>query len=101
MRKRTNQLIGAAQYMLMILMATGVHAERISLSGKGPSDAIEWDFHCSSGRRSGEWTKIPVPSNWEQHGFGGLWASEGYFGSWQNGFHGSEGMEKQSGAPRL
>jgi hypothetical protein len=71
MRKRTNQLIGAAQYMLMILMATGVHAERIYLSGKGPSDAIEWDFHCSSGRRSGEWMKIPVPSNWEQHGFGG------------------------------
>jgi hypothetical protein len=46
-------------------------AERIYLSGQGPSDAVGWDFHCSSGRQSGEWTRIPVPSNWEQHGFGG------------------------------
>ncbi len=45
-------------------------AERIYLSGKGPSDAVEWDFLCSAGRRSGEWAKIPVPSNWEQQGFG-------------------------------
>lgn len=44
---------------------------RIYLSVKGPSDAVEWGFHCPSGRRSGEWGKIPVPSNWEQHGFGG------------------------------
>lgn len=51
--------------------SVGMPTERIYLSGKGPSDAVEWDFHCSSGRRSGEWTKIPVPSNWEQHGFGG------------------------------
>ena len=31
---------------------------------------MEWDFKCSEGRRSGQWAKIPVPSNWEQHGFG-------------------------------
>ncbi|MBK1879806.1 glycoside hydrolase family 2 TIM barrel-domain containing protein [Pelagicoccus mobilis] len=49
----------------------GETAERIYLSGKGPSDAVEWDFFCSKGMNSGEWTKIPVPSNWEQHGFGG------------------------------
>ncbi|MGB0416565.1 MAG: glycoside hydrolase family 2 TIM barrel-domain containing protein [Coraliomargarita sp.] len=46
-------------------------AERVYLSGQGPSEAIEWEFYCSSGRKSGEWAKIPVPSNWEQHGFGG------------------------------
>lgn len=46
-------------------------AKRIYLSGLGPEDAIEWDFFCSSGRKSGEWTTIPVPSNWEQEGFGG------------------------------
>ncbi len=45
-------------------------AERIYLSGKGPSEAVEWDFFCSKGRQSGEWMKILVPSNWEQHGFG-------------------------------
>ncbi|QBG49232.1 glycoside hydrolase family 2 [Verrucomicrobia bacterium S94] len=50
--------------------AAAQHAERVYLSGKGPSDAVEWDFFCSKGRKSGEWTKIPVPSNWEQQGFG-------------------------------
>lgn len=43
---------------------------RIYLSGKGPEDAKLWDFKVSAGRKSGEWHKIPVPSNWEQHGFG-------------------------------
>ena len=50
--------------------ARAAFAERIYLSGKGPSDAVEWQFYCSDGRRSGEWTTIPVPSNWEQQGFG-------------------------------
>ncbi|AWB65840.1 glycoside hydrolase family 2 [Saccharobesus litoralis] len=45
-------------------------AHRHYLSGKGTTDAIEWDFKCSKGRKCGEWAKIPVPSNWEQHGFG-------------------------------
>ncbi|MFT3781359.1 MAG: glycoside hydrolase family 2 TIM barrel-domain containing protein [Nibricoccus sp.] len=40
------------------------------LSGKGFDDAVQWDFFCSEGRRSGEWTKIRVPSCWEQEGFG-------------------------------
>ncbi|MFG0255433.1 MAG: glycoside hydrolase family 2 TIM barrel-domain containing protein, partial [Rhodopirellula sp. JB053] len=56
------------------LFASASHAapqaERVYLSGKGPSDAVEWDFFCSAGRRSGQWATIPVPSNWEQHGFG-------------------------------
>lgn len=43
---------------------------RLPLSGKGPSDAVEWDFRISSGRRAGEQATIPVPSQWEQHGFG-------------------------------
>ena len=40
------------------------------LSGRGPDDAVEWDFLCTGGRKSGRWTTIPVPSNWEFHGFG-------------------------------
>ncbi|MEA3188596.1 MAG: hypothetical protein QOD99_2426, partial [Chthoniobacter sp.] len=40
------------------------------LSGHGPKDAVPWDFRISGGRRSGEATTIPVPSNWELHGFG-------------------------------
>src|SRR4051812_23378675 len=41
------------------------------LSGTGKDDAVVWDFYCTAGRRSGAWAKIPVPSNWEQQGFGG------------------------------
>ncbi len=40
------------------------------LSGHGPKDAVPWEFSVTGGRRAGEQTTIPVPSNWEQHGFG-------------------------------
>lgn len=40
------------------------------LSGKGPEDAVLWDFFCTEGRRSGSWSTIRVPSCWEQEGFG-------------------------------
>ena len=40
------------------------------LSGKGPADAVPWDFSVTGGRRAGEWAKIPVPSQWEQQGYG-------------------------------
>jgi hypothetical protein len=40
------------------------------LSGTGPDDAVEWDFLCTDGRNSRVWSKIRVPSCWEQQGFG-------------------------------
>ncbi|MDV7185915.1 glycoside hydrolase family 2 TIM barrel-domain containing protein [Lutibacter sp. TH_r2] len=40
------------------------------LSGTDKDNLVEWDFYCSEGRKSGEWTKIGVPSCWEQEGFG-------------------------------
>ncbi len=40
------------------------------LSGRGPKDAVSWEFSVTKGRRAGERTTIPVPSNWEQQGFG-------------------------------
>ncbi|MFD2967502.1 glycoside hydrolase family 2 TIM barrel-domain containing protein [Sphingobacterium bambusae] len=40
------------------------------LSGKGKDDGILWDFKVSEGMKAGEWTTIPVPSNWELQGFG-------------------------------
>ena len=40
------------------------------LSGTGPQDAVPWEFYCTEGRNSNQWTTIPVPSNWEFHGFG-------------------------------
>lgn len=40
------------------------------LSGHGPEDAVRWEFFCTAGRASRVWTTIPVPSCWEQQGFG-------------------------------
>jgi len=40
------------------------------LSGTDNKHTIDWDFFCTGGRNSGHWTKIPVPSHWEQQGFG-------------------------------
>ncbi|MBN2316634.1 MAG: hypothetical protein JXM79_22085, partial [Sedimentisphaerales bacterium] len=40
------------------------------LSGGDKDDPVQWDFYCTQGRKSGEWTTIPVPSNWELQGFG-------------------------------
>ncbi|MEM8993276.1 MAG: glycoside hydrolase family 2 TIM barrel-domain containing protein, partial [Acidobacteriota bacterium] len=42
------------------------------LSGPGFGDAVRWDFRLESrdGRRAGVWTTIPVPSQWQQEGFG-------------------------------
>jgi hypothetical protein len=55
-----------AVYMLSGATSTGV----MYLSGKGTDDAVLWDFYCTAGQNSGKWAQIPVPSNWEFHGFG-------------------------------
>ncbi len=47
-----------------------LQTESLSLSGTGSHDAVPWDFFCTGGRNSGVWTKIAVPSCWEQQGFG-------------------------------
>ncbi len=59
------------------LFAATPQTERQYLSGHGPKDAVPWEFSVTGGRRAGEWTTIPVPSNWEQHGFGGYDYGEG------------------------
>ncbi|MES2439238.1 MAG: glycoside hydrolase family 2 TIM barrel-domain containing protein [Verrucomicrobiota bacterium] len=50
--------------------ASAVETEVRYLSGRGPKDAVPWEFSVTKGRRAGEKTTIPVPSNWEQQGFG-------------------------------
>lgn len=55
---------------LVCVAAEEKKTERQYLSGHGPKDAVPWEFQCTGGRRAGEWTTIPVPSNWELHGFG-------------------------------
>ena len=52
------------------LFSADPQTERQYLSGHGPKDALPWEFTVTAGRRAGEQTTIPVPSNWEQQGFG-------------------------------
>lgn len=52
--------------------AFGQGTEVEFLSGHGKDDAVPWKFMCTSGAQSGYWTNLPVPSNWELHGFGTL-----------------------------
>jgi beta-galactosidase/beta-glucuronidase len=56
--------------MLCLQAVFAQETHRIYLSGTDKDHTTDWDFYCSGGRRSGQWTRIPVPSNWEQQGFG-------------------------------
>ncbi|TKG96520.1 beta-galactosidase [Puteibacter caeruleilacunae] len=58
---------------VMLCFAGLVKAQETStvyLSGTGATDTKEWEFYCSAGSNSKKWTKIKVPSCWEQEGFG-------------------------------
>ncbi len=55
---------------LLPLVLPAQSTEITYLSGTGPDNAVPWEFYCTAGRKSGLWTTIPVPSNWEFHGFG-------------------------------
>lgn len=50
--------------------ASAAETRTLLLSGTSSADAVDWEFKVSGGRRSGEWSAIPVPSNWEMQGFG-------------------------------
>ncbi|MDX2432143.1 MAG: glycoside hydrolase family 2 TIM barrel-domain containing protein, partial [Bacteroides sp.] len=67
--------IKCLQTSLIILLAvpfvlSAQNTEIFHLSGSGFDQTIQWDFLCSDGMKSGEWTTIEVPSCWEQQGFG-------------------------------
>ena len=61
-------------FFLLLGAVCGAYAQQTEtryLSGKGPEDAVLWDFWCSDGMNARKWSKIEVPSCWEQQGFGG------------------------------
>jgi hypothetical protein len=68
---------------LTLLFSTSLfsqNTETIFLSGTDAANTVEWDFFCTDGMNSGNWTKIDVPSNWELEGFG----TYNYGHDWKN-----------------
>jgi beta-galactosidase/beta-glucuronidase len=61
--------------------------ETLYLSGHGIDDAVPWGFTIDAGRRAGEVTTIPVPSNWEFHGFGTFHYGQGETRSTERGLY--------------
>ncbi|MDG1730757.1 MAG: glycoside hydrolase family 2 TIM barrel-domain containing protein [Algibacter sp.] len=56
---------------IAICMTTHAQETQIQyLSGTGAEDTVPWEFYCSDGMNSKNWTTIEVPSCWEQQGFG-------------------------------
>ena len=54
--------------------------EIVFLSGTDAANTVEWDFFCTDGQNSGEWSKIQVPSNWELQDYG----TYNYGHDWRN-----------------
>lgn len=40
------------------------------LSGTDKDHTVKWEFFCTTGRNSGKWGKIAVPSSWELQSYG-------------------------------
>jgi beta-galactosidase/beta-glucuronidase len=59
-------------FAFIFLVINNIYSQKeiIYLSGRDNENTVEWDFYCTGGRNSGYWTKIKVPSHWEQQGFG-------------------------------
>ncbi len=59
--------------VVFILISCMTHAQEtktLFLSGQKVEDNVKWDFLVTSGRKSGVWQEIRVPSCWELEGFG-------------------------------
>jgi len=63
-------LIAFVISLLVCVSARAVDTDIRCLSGTGKDDTVDWQFYCTGGRKSGLWTTIPVPSQWELEGFG-------------------------------
>jgi hypothetical protein len=69
--RRSVLAIGAASLVPVdIAQVSPALTETMFLTGTDADNTVDWDFQVTSGRRSGVWSTIPTPSNWEFHGFG-------------------------------
>lgn len=58
---------------LLISLPHGLVAQQTEiqyLSGTDKDNTVDWQFLVTDGMNSGQWTTIPVPSQWELQGFG-------------------------------
>ncbi|HEY5469159.1 MAG TPA: glycoside hydrolase family 2 TIM barrel-domain containing protein [Bacteroidales bacterium] len=70
MKHKLTAIFALLLVSLTLSATTENQRQVLYLSGKGAFDTKTWDFFCTEGRNSGVWTKIEVPSCWEQQGFG-------------------------------
>ncbi|MES2775990.1 MAG: glycoside hydrolase family 2 TIM barrel-domain containing protein [Bacteroidota bacterium] len=88
--------------MLLVLGCLTLHSfaqqKQIQyLSGTDAAHTVQWDFMCTAGRNSGAWSKIQVPSCWEQQGFGNYNYGRDYKTNGKNfRFYDEKGMYKYS-----
>ncbi|MEN9907409.1 MAG: hypothetical protein RLZZ540_550 [Bacteroidota bacterium] len=65
---------------LCVINANAQQTTKVFLSGTDFEHPVKWDFMCTAGSNSKQWSKINVPSNWELEGFGeytyGRWYKE-------------------------
>ena len=60
-------------FTLILYCFISVSAQKTELqylSGLDKDHTVQWDFFCTNGSNSGNWSRIAVPSNWELQGFG-------------------------------
>jgi len=77
-RKPTLAIIFLSFLIIISLKLSAQETEIKHLSGTGYQHTKTWDFYCTEGRQSGEWTTIEVPSCWELEGFGTYNYGRGY-----------------------
>lgn len=65
-----HRTISTLLFTAITMTVIGQEKEIKYLSGTDKDHTVSWDFYCTSGRKSGYWTNIQVPSCWEQQGFG-------------------------------
>lgn len=70
-------LVFVKLFFVFTVSYSQLNTKIVYLSGTGADDRVDWEFYCSKGRNSGKWTTIPVPSCWEQEGFGGYYYGYG------------------------
>ena len=75
--QKSNMKSGNLIYLFLLCLNFGfatiaapTQKQTLFLSGTDNTHTKTWEFFCTSGRNSGVWSKIEVPSHWEQQGFG-------------------------------